>query len=184
MELAFPQIAQRNVHIGNQNIIETASPGYAIHRAILQNPPKGHSDTAPLFLDDAGWASFFNLVDSHKHINKTNIFLAARKYNSASQTTVDQPLAAGAANAVTRSILKGAKGPGVAGNRSFRIVSGGKGVINTTAGNKATKVAHQTTSEAAIMESLIQLTSQPSTDLPSTALPKDDKGLQVGTDDV
>jgi len=186
LETAFPAIRNRHLSFANRTSTwKNTPPGYAMHDWIKQGKHGGHFDISPHFQTQALWDAFFELVDSHTHINPTNVFKPRQKYKDVGMSYTTEALAEDTLEAMTDRMLQYAKDRGLATERMNNIITANKRTVNSNAGTSAAKEALKVKQQVATTTSLAQQTQNPPVSLPSVDLPiGQDDGLQVCSDDV
>lgn len=181
LEIAYPQLRQRNVSFVRRSVTKDSPPGYSMHDYVMKNK---HIDVSPHFREQALWDSFFALVDTHTHITSTNVFKPRQNYYDSGQSQLVEPLSSETLTAMTERVYNFAKERGVAYNRSANLAQTSKATINDSAGKGATKNALKTSQEVANTVRAAQQTQEPVTEYPTSDWAVDEDGLQVGSDDV
>ncbi len=181
LETAYPQLKQRNVSFDRRAFTKNDPAGYTMHDFIKNSH---HLDISPQFLTTALWDSFFNLVDTHTHINPTNVFRPRQRYTDSGQSQIVEPLSTETMTAMTERAYNFAKETGVAFNRSASLAQSTKQSVNDSAGKGATKNAHKVAQQVADTVRVVQQTQSPVEVYPTSDMATGVTGVQVGSDDT
>lgn len=179
LELVYPDLRERTVKFVRQGLGPEGPPGYTMHDYIRGSK---HIDVSPHFRDQAMWDSFFELVDSHTHINPTNVFRPTQKWRDSGKSFLATPLSANTVTAMTDRLLQGPKVEGTARDRTAQIANVSRASVNSSAGDQATLESNNISKQAAVTTQLMQQTQSFPMDLPSTEQFTSDSGVQEGSD--
>lgn len=185
IETAYPQIRNRHLSFADRTSTwKNTEPGYAIHDWIKQGKKGGHYDVSPHFITQEFWDAFFELVDSHKHINPTNVFKPRQKYSDVGKSYLVEPLSDDALEAMTDRMLQFARDRGLSEERANNLVNTSKQVTNTEVGTAAAKESLKVSQQVSTTTSVAQQTQSPPVSLPEPDLPiYEVDGQQVCSDD-
>jgi len=182
METAFPEIRNRHLSFADRTAAwRKTDPGYAMHDWIKGSH---HFDISPNFQTQELWDAFFDLVDSHKHINPTNVFKTTQKYQDYSESFTTEPLAEDVLESMTDRMLQYARDRGFSSERANNIITTDKQKANADAGDAAAKKSLNVAQQVATTTNLAQQTQSPAVSLPSGTIPKGADGQQVGSSDI
>lgn len=177
LETVYPQLRERNVYLGARSMDKNSAPGYTMHNAVKGNH---HIDISPHFLEQSLWDSFFDLVDSHTHINPTNVFKAYQRYADTNVTPIQDPTADEGITPTTDRLLQDAKDRGVALKRSSALAQATRKSSNEAAGKNAARESQQLSQNASNISQVAQGTQSTPT-LPSETQPLDTDGTQANS---
>lgn len=123
LETVYPVLKERNIHIVPKTVDKSSAPGYTMHHAVKVG---NHIDISPQFLDLGLWDSFFALVDSHTHINPTNVFFEAKQYNLQAQAGMFQVPASDATNGLDSQLAGMVNTQVQSASRADQLLSAGR----------------------------------------------------------
>ena len=181
LETVYPKLRARNISFDRRKFTKNGPGGYTMHDFIKGSH---HMDISPHFLNQELWDAFFTLVDSHTHINPTNVFKPRQKYKDSGQSQMVEPMSEQELTAVTERMYKYAEDTGVAKNRAAVIAQASKQTVNDSAGTNATRESKKVAQQVASTVKTSQQTQNPIQELPNINLPTGADGLQVGSDDM
>jgi len=180
LETAYPLLKERATLFDRQTLRPTGPPGYTMHDFIRGSH---HIDVSPHFLTRDFWEVFFELVDSHTHINASNVFKPRQKWRDSGVSEQVPPLADVTVTAMTDRLLQLSKTRGLAVQRSFKSVQQPREEINVQAGNNAITESDKITRQTADAVQLMQQTQNLEIPTPAKEQEETVYGLEVGSDD-
>lgn len=180
LETAYPELRQRNVFFDRRSFKSSDPPGYTMHDFISGSE---HFDVSPHFLTQELWDAFFALVDTHTHINPTNIWKPRQKYaDSATSQISAQPLSNTPTKSITDVLLQPSKDRGLGTERAFSKANDNRGTLNEAAAKDSVKEAQAVAQQAANIFNMAQpLESPPDTKMEQVET--GDDGFAAGSDD-
>lgn len=180
LETAYPDMRQRNVYTTPRSFKPADPPGYTMHDWISGSK---HFDVSPHFLTQDLWDAFFALVDSHNHINPTNVWKPRQKYaDSAYQQIATQPMASTPVKSLTDALLQDSKDRGLGSERAFNKANDTRSTLNEAAGKDSIKESQTVLQRAAnTINSSQPLEAPPSTTFVEIGVGSD--GFAAGSDD-
>jgi hypothetical protein len=191
LETVYPKLKERNIQFARKTFTADGPPGYTMHDFIYPGVDKntgklksGHMDISPQYLTQELWDSFFRMVDSHNHINSTNVWKPRQKYPDTLDPAVAAPTSNTPMMAMTERVLNQAKTIGVAQQRSQQIANNTRGNTNTQTGSAAANASLKVSQQVATTTTITQQTQAPQLDYPSSTQPEMSPGRQVNSDDM
>jgi hypothetical protein len=180
LELVYPRLKERNIQFVRQGLGPDGPPGYTMHDFIRGSK---HLDVSPHFLQQPLWDAFFALVDSHEHLNPTNVFRPRQKWTDGGQSFLAKPVAESAVTAMTSKMLEYAKNHGLAADRSAQMANLPRKAGNNIAAIHSVEKSEQIEGQAAVTTQIMQQTQSCPLDLPAIAQAVGVTGSQEGSDD-
>ena len=160
LEIAYPELKQRNVDFTRRSQNKSSPAGYSMH-----DFAKGshHFDVSPAFLEQETWDRFFTLVDSHTHINAGNVWKPRQKYkrSGAGEELIRAPLTSEVTSNFTKLLLDSSHSTGVAIARSEMTSELKKQAVNEEAGDRAVQESQKVLKEAANTYNMTQQSENP-----------------------
>jgi hypothetical protein len=190
LETVYPKLKERNIEFVRKTFTKNGPPGYTMHDFLYPGKndkgelKSGHMDISPHYLTQELWDSFFRMVDTHNHINSTNVWKPRQKYPDTTDPAVVAPTSNTPMMAMTERVLNQAKTVGLAQQRSQQIANNTRGATNIQTGSAAAKDSLRMSQQVATMTTIVQQTQSPQLDNPSSSQPEMSPGRQVNSDDM
>jgi hypothetical protein len=144
-----------------------------MHNFIAKNTTgPQHFDVSPHFLTQELWDSFFQLVDTHTHINASNIWKPPVKYTGvAGEIEVTPSVGEGVTQEMTNHVLKSSQALGIAAARAAMRARASRKETNSEAGARAEGQSKAISQEVADTYYNMQQSEDMALDCPSARAP-------------
>lgn len=178
LEVGYPNLRARNVYLDQLSMDKNSPPGYTMHNAVKGN---SHIDISPHFLEQSLWDSFFALVDTHTHINPTNVFRTVPDYPGFGELQIIEPTSNTVTSAMTERLLQGPKDQGDALTRALSLAETTRQSVNNSSGRNANQAGLQISQQLANTSNVAQGTEELPA-FPAELQTVDSDGNQTGSD--
>ena len=186
LELAYPEISQRNVDFTPRAFTSQGAPGYTMHDFIKGSK---HFDVSPHFRTQALWDAFFNLVDAQTHITPDMLWKPAPKYddsvNEELQEREKNAADNGGLNPLSDILMDPAKIASLGNRRALSTANNSRKGLNDSAGTRAVQDAYRVqTTYAGIVRKVQQSEAHSNVKLSGNLGVTNAFGQQINSDDV
>lgn len=179
IEMAFPQIRQRNVTLTGGSGPNNTPPGYIMHLFIKGSK---HFDISPHYLTRDMWNAFFKLVDAQKHITAAMLFTPPQRYKSAPVSQVS-PLSKQTLTSMSALLLKTSKEQGLGTLRIEKLTAETRKSLSFNTANASALASLKTQHSIGSLLHKLQQAQQPIRTFAAKVQPLTSTGKQIGSDD-